>query len=402
MTQLAGADLYLDAGTNVGLANGDTLIVRRAAAVAPVGTVLVVAATETRAVVSFAGAPFAVTRGDALVLTVQHGGAAAAPAAPATPVAAPQPRPQGFGPSGPQLSGSAAIEVMGNHSTTIGFGANPERVGRDYAIPALRVQAIVSNLPGGGRLVTNLQGSRQMGTASLFDRSTVLRVYDAHYEQDAGLAHFDVGRFFSQYEPFSGIWDGALLRVGGSQGLGVGVEGGFQPRLGDEGFSTAVPKFAAFADFRHFGRSLRLTSDISAHIWRPTDGTADRTFLGWSQQLGLGGFRFDHLIELDQSASGGWDLTRLDARAAVPVTSGLQLNAEYFRDRLGWLNTAPDSLIVTRDRASGGASYQFGAGFVSADLTLLLSGTTGQGRTDSGSHSLPRLAGSLSGSGAVS
>jgi len=260
----------------------------------------------------------------------------------------------------------------------------------------------VSNLPGGGRLVTNLQGSQQVGTASLFDRGTVLRVYDAHYEQDAGPAHFDVGRFFSPYEPFSGIWDGALLRVGGTQGPGLGVEGGFQPTLGDEGFSTAVPKFAAFADFRHFGSALRLTTNVSAHIWRPTDGTADRTFVGWSQQLGLGSLRLDHLIELDQSTAGGWSLTRLDARAAVPVTSGLQLSAEYFRDRLGWLNTTPDSLFPTQDRATGGASYQFGSGFVSANVTLLLSGTTVQGRTYSGSLSLPRVAGSVSFSGAVS
>ena len=55
VTEIAGANLYLDAGSNVGLANGDTLIVRRAADVTPVGTFVVVAVTETRAVVAFAG-----------------------------------------------------------------------------------------------------------------------------------------------------------------------------------------------------------------------------------------------------------------------------------------------------------------------------------------------------------
>lgn len=402
VTEIAGADLYLDAGSNAGLANGDTLVVRRAADAAPVGAFFVVAVTETRAVVAFAGAPFAVTRGDELVLTAH--GPAGMVAPPSAPVAARGrgPAPPAAGSLGPQLSGSVAIEVLGSHSTTIGFGAAPERVGRDYAIPALRVQAVMSNLPGGGRFVTMLQGSQQVGAAALFDRGTVMRVYDAHYEQDAGPAHFDVGRFFSPYEPFSGVWDGALLRVGGPQGPGLGVAGGYQPSLGDESFSTAVPKFAAFADYRHFGGSLRLTTNVSAHIWRPTDGTPDRTFLGWSQQLGLGSVRLDHMIELDESPTGSWRLTRLDARASVPVTSSLQLSAEYFRDRLGWFNTPLDSLLPRQDRASARASYQFPGGFASAGVTLLVAGTSVEGRTYSGSLSLPRLAGSLSFSGAVS
>jgi hypothetical protein len=401
VTQIAGADLYLDAGSNAGLARGDTLVVRRATGAAPVGTFVVVAVTETRAVVSFAGAPFPLTRGDALVLTAH--GPAAPVAPPAAPAAAPPPAPRAVTAlSGPQLRGSVAMDVLGSHSTTIGFGANPERVGRDYAIPAMRLQAVMSNLPGGGRFVTSVQGTQQVGAASLFDRGTVLRVYDAHYEQDLGAAHFALGRFFSPYEPFSGVWDGALVRVGGAQGFGLGVEGGFQPRLGDEGFTTATPKFAAFADFRHFAGAVRLSTNVSAHIWRPTDGTADRTFLGWSQQLALGSVRLDHAIELDQTAGGGWSLTRFDARAAVPVTAGLQLSAEYYRDRLGWLDIASDSLLPREDRASASASYQFGAGFVSAGVTLLVSGTTVQGHTYSGSLAFPRVVGPLSFSGAVS
>jgi hypothetical protein len=399
VVEIAGADLYLDAGGDAGLAEGDTLVVRRAADTAPVGAFIVVAVSSARAVVSFAGAPFAVTRGDALVLTLH--GATEVTAAPAPAVAPPV-----AGPSrshaGVQLHGSAAIDVQGSHNTTIGFGANPELLIQDYAVPATRLRVVLSNLPGGGRFITSLRASQQVGSASLFDRGTVMRVYDAHYERDAGLARIEVGRFFSPYEPFSGIWDGALLRLGGAQGFGLGVAGGYQPELGDEGFSTTVPKFAAFADFRQDRGPVRLDADLSAHIWRPTDGTPDRTFLGWSQHLRVGGVRLDHLVEVDQSTTGSWNLTRLDVRTGIPMGSRFQVSAEYYRDRLWWWSSTPDSLLPTQDRVTTGASYQFGAGFISADATLLLSGTTVQGHTYSGSLQLPEIASRVSLGGAVS
>ena len=407
VVEIAGANLYLNIGTAQGLGATDTLAVRRAPGGPRVGTLAVMAATETRAMVGFVGQPFPVTRGDSLVLvptrSAPAGVGGAAPAAAAPP---PPPRTRPTGPRreevGTSVSGSAALDVLGNHTTTVGFGADPERATRDFTVPSLRFQMTAANLPGGGQFSLSARGTQQEGTTTLFDRSTVLRVYDAHYQQDLSSVRVMAGRFFNPYERFSGVWDGALVRVGGARGLGVGVAGGFQPRSGDEAFTTSVPKLAAFAGFRTSGGIASWDADLSAHIWRPSDGTADRTFVGWSQRLRVSGVRLDHLMEFDRNATGAWTLGRFYARAGVPLTSGLELSADYWRDQLNWWDVQPDSVVVpSRERASTGLSYGSRGVWVSADVTLLLSGTQVDGHTYSGSLRFPLLGDriSLSGTG---
>lgn len=396
VVQVAGSSVYLDAGTAQGLSPADTVAVRRAAQGPRIGTLAVIAVTETRSVVGFVGQPFPITFGDSLLLTLGAGGAgvgAAGAAPPAAPRLRAQPAALRREVPGPSLRGSAAFDVNGATTTTIGFGVDPERANRDFAVPSLRLQLTADNLPGGGRFSFGAKGSQQVGTADLFDRSTVLRVYDAHYEQSLSAARVMVGRFFTPFERFSGLWDGALVRVGSGRGFSLGVAGGFQPKSGDETFSTAVPKLAAFAGFGASGAGMSWAADLSGHIWRPNDGTADRTFVGWSQRLILGGARLDHLMEVDRSATGAWSMTRLSARAAVPVGSGFEVSAEYWRDRLHWWDTLPDSVAPSRERASAGLSYGSRGMWLSGDVTLLLSGTDVQGHSYAGSLRFPLLGG---------
>jgi hypothetical protein len=391
VVQIAGANVYLDVGATAGLRSGDTLGARRTASGPRVGTLAVLAVTEERSMVGFVGRPFPITRGDTVLLAVR--GPSPAPSVVVAPVAPAASRAalRRAAAEGATVRGSLAAEVLGTRTTTVGFGADPERVTRDYAVPSLRLQATATNLPGGGRLILSARGSQQTGTTALFDRSTVVRVYDAHYEQEGRRTRVMVGRFYSPYERFSGSWDGALLRFGGPRGLGAGLAAGFQPRSGDEAFSTSVPKVTAFAGLRSYGARVSLDADLSAHVWRPQDGTADRTFVGWSQRLRMGGARLEHLVEVDQSAGGGWSLTRLNVRTRVPLGSRLEAYAEYWRDRLHWWDPQPDSLIPSRERASGGLSYRVGAAYVSVDATLQLSGADVQGHTYSGSLHAPLL-----------
>jgi len=121
--------------------------------------------------------------------------------------------------------------------------------------------------------------------------------------------------------------------------------------------------------------------------------------VGWSQRLGVRGVRLDHRVEVDQLAAGGWDITRLDARLGAPVGSRMEVSAEYFRDHLNWTDIPLDSLTARidsftspRERLTTGGSYQLGMAYVSADLTLLLSGNDIRGKTYSGSLRLPELA----------
>ena len=70
VTQLAGMNVYLNAGQNDGIAEGDTLRLLSP----PVGRrLLVVKATRSQSITGFLGAPFALTRGQKLSLFLFKG-----------------------------------------------------------------------------------------------------------------------------------------------------------------------------------------------------------------------------------------------------------------------------------------------------------------------------------------
>src|SRR5690606_20935085 len=74
VTYIAGSNIYFDAGSEQGIRAQDTLAVFRQADGARLGAVVVLSVTDARAVATFAGRPFALTRGTALLLALpRHG-----------------------------------------------------------------------------------------------------------------------------------------------------------------------------------------------------------------------------------------------------------------------------------------------------------------------------------------
>ncbi|HEX8384713.1 MAG TPA: hypothetical protein VF576_00935, partial [Rubricoccaceae bacterium] len=250
VVQIAGADAYLDRGTEAGLVPGDTVEAERAGVV--VGALRVTSATATRAVATTVGAPFALTRGDRLVLLLAR--AAAPPPVAETPVVPGPPartsiltrpgdRPVA-GTSGARLrvTGRVQTGLSGFQSTTTpADGTAP--VGRTDALPFASLRADVTGLPGGARLRLNGRAART-GGASGVD----LSVYEAALEGGRGAVRVQAGRFASQTERASGFWDGLDVRVG-SDRAGAGALGGLQPDR-----TTGLPggplKLAAYAYLR--------------------------------------------------------------------------------------------------------------------------------------------------------
>jgi len=72
--QVAGANLYLDVGTRAGLGSGDTIVASIPTELEVLGSLVVVAASEDRAVLGFASEPFPVTRGESLHLRLRGSG----------------------------------------------------------------------------------------------------------------------------------------------------------------------------------------------------------------------------------------------------------------------------------------------------------------------------------------
>ncbi|MBP8136815.1 MAG: hypothetical protein KAY61_01320, partial [Candidatus Eisenbacteria bacterium] len=185
VVQIAGANVYLNVGADSGIVTGDTVAVRKRADAAPVGALTVVSATRTRSVLTFAGTPFPVTRGDTLFISARPRDAVTGMPAPVA-MAATRPRAPPAMASGPRVDGAVALEMYGSHSETVGLGADPIRTTRDIGMPAVRFNTMVSGDRTRFRL--SMRAQQRTGPTSVWDRSTRIRVYEARLERSIGAA----------------------------------------------------------------------------------------------------------------------------------------------------------------------------------------------------------------------
>ena len=384
--QVAGTSVYLDVGTRHGLATGDTLEVERDGA--PAGKLTVTASTETRSVLSFAGAPFAVTRGQSLTLQLLREPAEAVPEPPPT-RAAPSaattatrsPRPATGMPAppsarearaprtpvGPRPHGRIGLEMSGNRSTTQVGDVDPTSVDRMFATPAFRFDATVPGAVAGFQLRTSMRLAYRYSSEDLIQPASSARVYAAVLEREFTAIPLRVafGRFHSPVESYSGFWDGALLRVG--RAFGVGAIVGFEPDRWNERPSVTSPKATVFMDASARGRGWRWAGDLSAHALRPTDSLPDHTFFGATQRMSLGPLHVGHDLQLDQENDGGWRVSRLRVNGSIDVGAGLQLRGAFAR-RETWVQGPTAAFFAPRnERIDAGVSMRGGSAFVSLD-----------------------------------
>ncbi|HEX9886746.1 MAG TPA: hypothetical protein VGA70_09670 [Longimicrobiales bacterium] len=411
--QVAGSTVYLDLGTRHGLAVRDTLMVLRGSS-GPVGCLTVVAASEERSVLTFAGASFPVTRGEALTLrllrerdeaastasgrrlgtgataTVGPSTTTGTPTATATPsgppnsTAAREPSPSPSGqprqPGPPRLpaSGRWSLDLTALHSSTTVGGADPVDVGRTYATPALRLDATFPEAVAGFRLRTSLRLAYRYADPELRTAAGSTRVYHASLERTFGATggapvRVALGRFHSPLETYSGYWDGLLVRVG-PESLGVGVMVGFEPDRFNETPSTELTKAAAVLDGDVRGPGWRWRFDASAHTVRPEGAAADDTFLGLSQSLSAGRFHAGEDVQVNRDpVSGSWKLTELRLRGSLRLSPAITARAAFLTRRSyarAYVVTEMEDPFGPRgNRVSAGLTLRSGEAFLSGDLS---------------------------------
>src|SRR5690606_847406 len=361
---------------------------------ARLGAVAVLSVTDARAVATFAGRPFALTRGTALLLELPRHGvpAGASPVAgadstavakaadgrqaghrvraepAATSAAARAVEPAHAQYTAPRLDGRLALDFEAMRTTS--SPAAGEGWVDDVAAPTLRLRAAVTRLPGGLRLETNLRAAYRSSSMGLLETSPSLRVYQASVEKEFTTVPLQLrlGRFYNPYESYGGYLDGVLARVG-RQGFGVGVTLGYAPELGTEGFTTDLPRLSAFLDVHHRGRTLRYDMDLSFHDERPrSDTVAARRYIGWSQHLAWNGFRIGQRLQADRApGTGEWLVSHLELFAAAPLTAGLHVNGRYVLLRPESFPDAPGLPAARRERASAGPLPVGRAGSASVD-----------------------------------
>jgi hypothetical protein len=411
VTHVAGQNVYLDAGTDNGLAQNDTLTALRNEQA--LGRLVVVSATAGRAVVGFPDEPFAVTIGDQLVLLK-----AAAPPEPAPPVTDVPPAAQ---PERPSILERPAAPARASAALTPSFDgrlqlgtdilssstqstADGPAFGRTFAQPFAALRAAAEGLPGGLRLDANLRAAYRYADPTPYDRPADVRVYQLSLEKAFRGFDLRAGRFYNPYDRFGGYWDGLLLHLGDDD-RGAGLAAGFQPDRADEAPSGDLPKFTAFAHHAFAvptggDRPLRVEVTALGGQVRPRgDSLQARTFAGFQQTAYAPGLSLTSELLADQDpGTGDWVLSRLGARASVTAAPGLRLNA-FALSRRPYLLLDDLQLLLDRStRVGGGVSYSMQGGPLSG-ATLRAdaahAATEGQPSTLSftGGLSLPRLPG---------
>ena len=237
LRQVAGHHLYLDLAQPLALRAADTLALEDGAT--PEHLLVVVAGDSMRAVVTFAGEPFPLTRGSTITFTIRRGpGTGSGPAVAAVAAAVsytPTTRKQPI-----RVNGRVLLSVDGLQTRTTGLGSDPEVIERDFATPVAAVRLQATHLPGGLEFNANVRASQRYSTDDLVRPETLVRIYQLSLAKTFNTIplSFRLGRFYNPYEYFSGYWDGGMLYFGRSH-IGGGVVAGFEPKLANDGFQSS-------------------------------------------------------------------------------------------------------------------------------------------------------------------
>jgi len=365
---IAGSNLYLDVGTDKGLNADDTLIVYTDGDGSYLGELVVLSATHERAVVTFASAPFPVTRGKILraVFTplVPLGEEPSASSRTTTRRSATT--------EGVRVSGRVTLDVNTLQTTSGGGQVGQEPVDRYFTTPTLRLRANVAHLPGDLMFRTNLRVATRYSSEGQVQPNESYRIYEADFEKSFQVVpvQLQLGRFYNRYETYSGYWDGLLMRIG-PEVFGIGGVAGFQPERSNELFSTDVGKYTGFLNLRLRGSAVRYSTDLSVHHLRPRNDQPNQTFAGWSQRLQVGRFQLSNSIQVDRIiGTNRWDVTRILARSSIPLGSRMDLRMRYSMHHPQTVQLFPQLLQARRHQGSVGMNFFVWQGSVSLDATV--------------------------------
>ena len=389
---IADRNLYLSAGVAQGLEAGDTVRAYRPGRSEVVGRLLISSSTRSRAVAIALGDSNRIAIGDQLELELSAVAAArlatasviearqARAAQPELPTATPTERQRPL-----RVHGRSGVDFDVLLTEQAPGAIGDVRLRRVFATPVARLRATVSGLPGNLQLNTNARAqyfTQQSG------EQLSLRLYQASLDGEYRYARFQLGRFYNPYESFSGYWDGALLRFGGS-GAGAGVALGYAPALGNEGFSTELPKATAFIDLHARNSHLRYDGGLSLHEQSEPFIEGKRTFAGMTQLLGLGPIYLSNRLQFGRTQTDDWAMWQFQSSASVNLGRALQANLRYGAERLGLYTEQPSSSAM-RTRWTAGGTLSAAGMIAFLEAGQLNSGSDAAGVMMQGSLTVPR------------
>ena len=367
---IAGANVYIAAGTGQGIHERDTLSIYEDAEGGYRGVLIVISSSSTSSVLTFAADPFPITRGDTLYVMVLQGDrpldeAGDPYAAPAAAIASQRATSR----PGPQARGRLSFDLSVLNTQTKWLSNEPQQVERSFVTPVLRFRTTVTNLPSDLRFNFNMRASHRYSSNDIVQPETSIRFYELSLTKSFGRAQAELGRFYMPNQILSQYFDGVLVRYG-SQRVAGGFAAGFQPEYADQKFWTTLPKYSLFFDYNYRGKPLSYYLDVSFNQVLPTNDWHTHTFFGLAQRLFWAGLQLTQSVQVDRDPiGGGWAVTMFQARLSAPLTRGLFAQARYnFRQPYSLL-ASTDVLSPERDYGSVGLSYAWSGGTLNGFVT---------------------------------
>jgi hypothetical protein len=378
--QIAGSDIYLGVGTDIGVVTGSILLVLGADGEDDVGRLRIIEATTRRSIATFVGTPFAVTRGSTLRLRIEASADGPPPAAPAGAVAVgaaaatDQPATRATASSsrsaGPRVSGSLGLSFDARETMTSWDEFDIDEIERKFSTPTLALRFAAADLPGGIDFRTNLRASYRSSTDDIVQPDDFVRVYSLELRKDFGSVQASLGRIYNPYEPMSGYFDGGYVHVGGREGFGGGVAAGIRPSRENGGISDSIPKYSVFANYSDRTGPLRYDVALSYTQEMPkADLLSNHSYVGLTQTLRAGPIRLRHSMAVDRDPTDdSWKVSRFLLGASVPISGGLAAHARYSL-RQPYRVEAIVPITYERNRGNLGLTYAFSGSIVGADVT---------------------------------
>ncbi len=377
VTQIAGQNVYLNAGANDGITTNDTLRVESNGQM--VGRFRVVSAASKQSVVAFADAPFPVTRGS--ILTVYFvkrdtDTPQIADAPPPEPEAAAPPPERTSRPITPRRRPANRVKVLGRlllnfsllDSETIPQAAGVDPIQRTFITPSLNINTTVSNLPSGVRLHLHMRSEYRHSSQTTLLQTNSFRTYQLNVEKRFSFGEMQFGRFYDRSTPFGGYWDGGTFMIG-SRKMGFGGAVGFMPDRANEGFSMQFPRFAGFAHYQTpSGNDIRYRAGISYQEVHPTADYLNHRYAGIMQEIGLGPISLDQDLQFDQDpTSQNWVVSQFQANTRFKVNQHITLRGRYTIRQPYRLYSLGNPISIRRDQVGGGVNFRMLGYSVGAD-----------------------------------
>lgn len=381
ISHIAGTTIYLDLGRDDGISAGDTLYVYLDASFRGV-LVVESAASHSLSALYATEELFPLTRGQQITVrfeppveTEEGADTGVEPERPRQslldqPSAVPgrERRPT------PVVSGRWMTGTSVTYSQTRWGDLIDRTTDRLFVSPFSDLALSVSRLPNGFHVDATASYTYRYSSEQPVVPEHAFRLYRLNIEKRFNRfpLTLSAGRFYNRYDIFSGYWDGLTARIG-DRNRGFGIVGGFEPRRGNEQFSSDLPKVSFFTYKEWAGGDTRFSgsTELVFNAVLPSIAVDDHLFAGLHQQFRYGRSRITVSLQADRNpADDRWLLSQTLLRGHVALSDRWELHGAYNRRIPYRMFAVGNPLGYERRQMTGGLTWRFRNGYLGGDVTI--------------------------------